>query len=246
MVVVLVVLFVKIKDLLIFCILLFTLWACGYITFKQLLLIYSLLVAGILLSIVNPIVSYFYSIPSDWIGSRPAMTLFKKISDEKLAKLGELEEPELQGAIASCISAVDIIAEYASKNPGLIKNNPALGEMCESINRVRDRAEVKSEQKRREAESYWEWVNNQRDRKGLSRGVPPQDEYSCPNGYSIRATENLDPSQEDKRGIYYFPGERLLVKVAWCFEDREDAEVEGFRRPKNRPPNYQPSTPHRK
>jgi hypothetical protein len=73
---------------------------------------------------------------------------------------------------------------------------------------------------------------------GLKFGVPPnEDKCSCPPGYAIRATENV--KDKNSRGIYYFPGERKDVQVAWCFKNKQEAEEENFRRPLKTPPKYQ-------
>ncbi len=94
------------------------------------------------------------------------------------------------------------------------------------------------ETERLRVESYWQYVEQEREKRGLTYGVPPLDSYSCPAQYPIRATDKT--KEPGVRGIYYLPDERRGVEVYWCFASPEEAEAESFRRPLKTPPKQQP------
>ncbi|BAU42031.1 hypothetical protein [Leptolyngbya sp. O-77] len=248
------------RDVLKICIVIFLLWLCGYITLKQLLLFYSILLAGIILSAIAPAISSIYSVPSEWIGLQPAMVLFNRFTHENLEELNSLGEMELERAIQVHNEAAEIIAKYLSDSPNLLRRYPEISEAFREVNvgsrkaqglysikkqqrRVQeeeDRQQRLREQARREEEkrTYWQYVHQERNKRGLRNGVPPVDNYRCPAQFPIRATANLNDS--DARGIYYYPDERAGVEVYWCFGNAEEAKADNFRRPYKKPPKQQP------
>ncbi|MGB3512003.1 MAG: hypothetical protein WBA93_22745 [Microcoleaceae cyanobacterium] len=228
---------------------LFLLWLCGYITLKQLIVIYLFLIGGIILYILAPIISLIYTIPERNIGLKPAMILFSKISNQNIEKLNSLKEEELKEAVAKFSSASEIIINNFSNSPEILEKYPEISEVFQDIDTSIKKAknlyeakkqcrEEREDQERRKKERYWQDVRKEREKRKLSRGVPPIDEYNCPNSHPIRAT-NID-RQGDFGGIYYFPDERRGVKVYWCFANAEEAKVEKFRRPLRTPPKQQP------
>jgi hypothetical protein len=248
------------RDTLKIWIVIFLLWLCGYITFKQLLLFYSIFLAGVILSAIAPAISSIYSVPSEWIGLQPAMVLFNKFTHENLEELNSLGEMELERAIQVHNEAAEIIAKYLSDSPNLLRHYPEISEAFREVNvgsrkaqelysikkqqrRVQEEEERQQklrDQARREEEerTYWQYVEQERSKRGLRNGVPPVDDYSCPQRFLIRATDKLN--EPNARGIYYYLNERVGVKVDWCFRSAEEAEDDNFRRPQRTPPKQQP------
>lgn len=248
-----------IRDISKITIVVFLLWACGYISLKQLILIYSVLLIGIILSVISPAISFIYKVPSDWIGPKPAMILFKKFAHDNLEQIESLDEYELENAIQSYVSAVKIINRHFSQSPDLLHQYPEISEIFQqanvSIKKFQELQEIKKQKreeqqesvrqqrlreeeiKKRQKESYWQNVLQERKKRGLNHGVPPVSLYSCPLEYPIRVTDNM--KEAGARGIYYLPHERKGVEVYWCFANPEEAEAERFRRPFKTPPKRQ-------
>jgi hypothetical protein len=84
-----------------------------------------------------------------------------------------------------------------------------------------------------------QYVQQERRKRNLNHGEPPQDNCNCRSKYPIRATTKLG-KKENARGIYYFADERVGVAVDWCFSSSEEAEADNFRRPERTPPKQQP------
>jgi hypothetical protein len=80
------------KEIFKVCIVAFLLCTCGYITVQQLLIFYLILFGGISLNVVAPAIS---SMPSEWLGLKPAMILFKKFADENIEAINSFEGDEL-------------------------------------------------------------------------------------------------------------------------------------------------------
>lgn len=242
------------------CIVVFLLWLCGYITLKQLLLFYLILLVGILLSTIAPAISSIYSVPSEWIGLKPAMVLFNRFTSENLEELNSLDEIELERAIQVHAEAAEIISKYLSGSSILLRRYPEVSEAFREVNigsrkaqelyniKIQQR-QVREEQGRQQRireqaqreeknKTYWQYVQEERSKRGLRNGVPPIDNYTCPTQFPIRATANLNDS--DVRGIYYYPDERAGVEVYWCFDNAEEAKEDNFRRPYKKPPKQQP------
>jgi hypothetical protein len=231
-----------IKDWFEFFLILAALCACGYIAWNQLIYLYLMLLLGGIAAGLAPIVSPLYSIPRDWIGIAPSLSELFEISRDKLGQIDYLEESELRNATAEFIKAKEIIARYAQKHPELINRYPEIREIYQVANvgqqkseeiytaRVRQR-QIAEEQQRQERHRWEQRVESERRRRGYRNGTPPVDECTCSSEYPIRATE--------ERRIYYMPGERIGMKVDWCFESDRHAEADGFRRPERQPPRFQ-------
>ena len=238
----------------------FLLWLCGYITLKQLLLFYSILLAGIILSAIAPAISSIYSVPPDQIGLKPAMVLFNRFTHENLEELNSSGEMELERAIQVHNEAAKIISEHLSGSPTLLRQYPEISESFREVNigirNAQERYSIKRKQRKyREKEKrrqrlrdkelreeeityYWQYVQQKRSDRGLRNGVPPADDCSCPRSFPIRATARLN--EPSARGIYYYLDERKGMKADWCFSSAEKAEEDGFRRPQTTPPKQQP------
>ncbi len=260
LVVVAVITFNALRDILKICLVVFLLWACGYISLKQLLLFYLVLIAGIILSAVAPAISSIYSVPSEWIGLKPAMILFNRFTHENLEEINSLEEDELEQAVQTYTAAAEIISKYLSNSPDLLRRHPKISEAFREVNigirnaqslhdvKRQQREEWEEEQrqqrlrdeerKRREEQTYSQYVQQEQKKRGLRYGVPPKDSYSCPAKFPIRATANIN--EPGARGIYYYADERMGVEVYWCFASPEQAKAENFRRPFKTPPKRQP------
>ena len=235
------------KEVLKICLVAFLLWTCGYITLKQLLLFYLILFGGILLNAIAPAIS---SIPSEWVGLKPAMILFNKFAHENLEVINSLEEDELAKAIRTRSQAAKIISNYLSTSPDLLQKYPEISEVFREVNfgisyaqqvyDVKKQQRLrKNEQKKRAEETYWQYVQQERRKLRLRNGVPPLDSESCPVQFPIRATTNLSKT-DSARGIYYYIDEIKGVEVYWCFASPKEAEADNFRRPKKTPPKQQP------
>ncbi len=247
-----VVVFLSIKALrnvLIICIVVLLLWLCGYITLKQLLIFYSILLGSTILSAIAPAISSVYSVPSEWIGLKPAMILFNKFTHENLEEINSLGEVELGKAIQKHNKAAEIFSKHLSNSPDLVEQYPEISEAFREINigtrKVRRLYDIKKRQrisweeeqrqkklrdnKRREKEERT--LQQERNNRGLKHGVPPVDNCRCPKQFPIRATA--------RHRIYYYPNEREGVEVYWCFGCSEEAESDNFRRPQRKPPEQQ-------
>jgi hypothetical protein len=212
------------------------------------------------LSAVAPAISSIYSVPSEWIGLKPAMILFNRFTHENRQNISLLEKKELEKVLKTYNEAAEIISKYLSNSPDLLRKYPEISEGFREVNsgiitaqrlhdiEINQRKEREEEQRqqrlreeereRREAATKEEYVQQERRKRRLRYGQPPTDSYSCPAQFPIRATANLDES--DSRGIYYYPDERAGVEVFWCFSSEEEAKAENFRRPHKTPPKYQP------
>lgn len=211
---------------------------------------------GMILSAVAPAISSIYSVPSEWIGLKPAMILFQKFTHENLDKINSLEENELEKAVQTYSEAADILSKHFSNSSDLVRKYPEIREgfrevsiaieKAKSLRKVKrqkrkEREEEQRQQRLRDEEQKRredQYVQQERSKRGLSYGVPPLDSCRCPAQFPIRATANLDDSSA--RGIYYYPGERAGVDVYWCFANPEEAQADNFRRPKKKPPKRQP------
>jgi len=216
---------------------------------------YVILIAGIILSAIAPAISSIYSIPSEWIGLKPAMILFNRFTHENLENMNSWEEHDLEKVVKKYKDAADIISQHLSNSSELLRKYPEIFEAFQEVNnnirsaeelqnvKRQEREEREKEEKqqrlrdkkrkRQEAETYRESVQQEREKRGLKYGVPPKDN-TCPPQYPIRATAKLHKS-DDARGIYYYEDERQGVKVYWCFASEEEAEADKFRRPYNTP-----------
>lgn len=228
------------KEILKICIVAFLLCTCGYITVQQLLIFYLILFGGISLNAVAPAIS---SIPSEWVGLKPAMILFNKFADENIAAINFLEADELEEALQKYNQAAAIITKYFSKPPDLLEQYPEISEFfCEAnleINHVQQVYNLKKKQIIQNEATYFQYVQQERIKRDLKYGVPPQDNFNCPPKYPIRSTTKLG-KKENARGIYYFADERVGVEVDWCFSSPEEAEADNFRRSRRTPPKQQP------
>lgn len=211
------------------------------------------------MSAVAPAISSIYSVPSEWIGLKPAMILFKNFKNEQLEKMYYLEENDLKKAVQTYKEVAEIMLKYLSDSPELLSKYPEISEVFREVNigigkaqrlyelEINQRKEREEEQRqqrlreeereRREAAIKEKDVQQERRKRGLRYGQPPINSYSCPAQFPIRATANLNES--DSRGIYYYPGERAGVEVYWCFSSEEEAKAENFRRPYKTPPKQQ-------
>lgn len=218
-----------------------------------------MLIVGIILSAIAPAISSIYSVPSEWIGLKPAMILFKKLTEEKLEEISYLEENELDKYVKTSNEASVIISNNLSDCPELLSKNREISEGFITVNigirkakrlydvKINQRKEQEEEEKqqrirekerkRREEATYEQYVQKEQRKRGLRYGVPPRDRYSCPAQFPIRATANLN--ETDSQGLYYFPGERTGVEVYWCFSNQEEAKADNFRRPYKTPPKRQ-------
>lgn len=228
------------KEILKICIVAFLLCTCGYITVQQLLIFYLVLFGGISLNAIAPAIS---SIPSEWVGLKPAMILFNKFADENIAAINFLEGDELDEALQKYNQAAKIITRHFAESPDLLEQHPEVYEFFREanfgINHVQQVYNLKKKQNLQKDAAYSQYVQQERLKRNLKYGEPPQDNCNCRSKYPIRATTNLD-KKENARGIYYFPNERKGVKVDWCFSSAEEAEADNFRRPEKTPPKYQP------
>jgi hypothetical protein len=231
-----------IKDWFEFFLILAAFCACGYIGWKQLIYLYLMLILGGVAAGLAPIVSPLYRIPEDWMGLAPSLDKLLEISQDKVGQLNHLEESELRNAREDFNRAKEIIARYAQKHPELINEYPEIGEIYKAANvgqqssqqiyqeRV-DQRQIDEERQRQERFRWEQCIESERRRRGYNNGAPPIGECQCPQEYPIRATE--------ERRIYYVRGERIGMKVDWCFESERHAETDGFRRPERQPPRYQ-------
>lgn len=191
---------------------------------------------------LSPLISPLYRIPGDGMGVAPSLDKLLDISQDKLGQLDYLEESELRNATEEFNRAKEIMARYAQQHPELINRYPEIGQIYRVANvgqqsseeiytaRVRQR-QIAEEQQRQERQRWEQRVDSERRRRGYRNGSPPVDECTCSSEYPIRATE--------ERRIYYMPGERIGMKVDWCFESDRHAEADGFRRPERQPPQFQ-------
>jgi hypothetical protein len=188
------------------------------------------------------------------------MILFNRFTHENLEEMSSLEEDELGKAVQTYQEAADIISRYLSDSPDMLRKYPEISEAFREVNigignaqrlhnvKRQRREEWEEEQrqqrlrdeerKRREEKTYWQYVQQEREKRGLSYGVPPVNNYSCPLIFPIRATDKT--KRLGQRGIYYFQNERIGVEVYWCFANPEEAEAERFFRPLKTPPRRQP------
>jgi hypothetical protein len=237
--------FKAVRDVSKICFVIFLLWICGYLTFKQLCFFYFVLIAGLILSALAPAISSIYSVPSEWIGLKPAMILFQKFTHENSEKASFLDEDELERAIRNHKLAAEIISEILSSSPDLLNKYPKISEIFREINLEintamklqnlkRQQREEREEKQRKESDDYRNNTLKEREKRNLSSGVPPINSYNCPKEFPIRATSNIN--EAGMRGIYYFPGERRGVEVYWCFANDKEAEKNKFRRPLRKPP----------
>ncbi len=231
-----------IRDIVIICIVFFLLWLCGYITLKQLLLLYFVLLIGIILSAVAPAISSIYSIPSEWIGLKPTMILFNRLTDENFENINFGGESELEKTVQTYHNAVEIISRYLSDSPDMLSQYPEISESFREIyigfREAQKLHTIKKQQREEKEEDERQYVQQERRRRRLKYGVPPQDNCTCPSQFPIRATANL--GELDARGIYYYEDERIGVEVYWCFASPEEAQADNFRRPLKKPPKQQP------
>ena len=247
------------RNVLIICIVVLLLWLCGYITLKQLLLFYSILLGSTILSAIAPAISSIYSVPSEWIGLKPAMILFNRFAHENLEEINSLGEVKLEKAIQIHNSAAEIISKYISNSPELLEQYPEISEAFRGINigtrkaqrlydiKKQQRVSWEEEQKQgklrdndrrgQEERTYWQYVQQERSKRKLQYGVPPIDDCTCPKQFPVRATANLN--EPNAKGIYYYPNEREGVDVYWCFKSSKEAESDNFRCPKKKPPKQQ-------
>lgn len=231
-----------IKDWFEFFLILAALCACGYIAWNQLIYLYLMLLLGGISAGLAPIVSPLYKIPLDLIGLAPSLSKLLEISQDKLAKIDHLKESELQRETEEFIKAQQIIAHYAQKHPEIINQYPEIGKICQVANVGKQRSEelyeerkdqrqIYEQQQRHERQQWEQRVETERRRRGYRYGSLPMNECTCSSECPIRATED--------RRIYYMPGERVGMKVDWCFESEQHALAEGFRRPERQPPQVQ-------
>ncbi|MFZ3072286.1 MAG: YHYH domain-containing protein [Thermodesulfobacteriota bacterium] len=66
--------------------------------------------------------------------------------------------------------------------------------------------------------------------KGLSKGIPPTDEWTCPETHPIKGNINIQAGTM----IYHLPGGAYYnrTKPEKCYATEEDAVAAGFRKPK--------------
>ncbi|MBE9067291.1 hypothetical protein IQ260_11560 [Leptolyngbya cf. ectocarpi LEGE 11479] len=199
-----------------FFLMLAVLCACGYLAWHKVIYIIFVLIFG---------------------GIAAAMIPLYKISQEKLEELEYLDEDELAEAIRVITKANQIITEYHFENPFLTSQ---LAQFSNSIqvecSTARSLYQEKRQKRERneffqqvERERFEDQLNEQRQRKGVLYGAPPDPETNqCPSGFPIRATENLPGNAY--RGIYYSPGEAdYESQASWCFDCAEHAEADGYR-----------------
>ena len=230
------------KEILKICIVAFLLCTCGYITVQQLLIFYLILFGGISLNVVAPTIS---SIPSEWVGLKPAMILFNNFANENIAKINFLEGDELDEALQQVNQTAAVITRYFPKSPDLLEQHPEVYEFFRGvsfgINHVQQVYNLKKKQNLQKEEQR----KQERRKFGLSSGVSPIDSKNCPINFPVRATTEL-AKDDAARGIYYFENERVGVKVYWCFSSPEAAEADNFRYSKIRPPKKQPKLAKKK
>ncbi|WP_238987094.1 hypothetical protein [Lyngbya aestuarii] len=203
----------------------FLLCLCGYITPKQLLLIYLVLIVGIILSAIKPAISSIYTVPSDRTGLKPAMILFKKISQENLGKVeSSPDESEFNKLVETYKKASKIIADQFSDHPEMLEKYPEISAAFQMMNIGLEKVN-----------DYWQFVEQERKKRNLKNGVPPINSTNCPPKYPIRATDHMKNAEFN--GRYYFPDERRgLKEVYWCFASPQEAENDKFKRPDKKPP----------
>jgi hypothetical protein len=119
------------KEIFKVCIVAFLLCTCGYITVQQLLIFYLILFGGISLNVVAPAIS---SMPSEWLGLKPAMILFKKFADENIESINSFEGAELDRALQKYNQATAIITKYFSESPDLLEQHPEISEFFQAAN----------------------------------------------------------------------------------------------------------------
>lgn len=234
------------KEILKICIVAFLLCTCGYITVQQLLIFYLVLFGGLSLNVVAPAIS---SIPSEWVGLKPAMILFNNFANENIAEINFLEGNQLDKALQKANQAEAVITRHFPRPSDLLEQHPEVYEFFREvsfgINHVQQVSNLKKKQILQKEAAYSQYVQQERLKRNLKYGEPPQDNCNCRSKYPIRATTKLD-KKENARGIYYFPDERVGVEVDWCFASPEEAEADNFRYSRIRPPKKQPKLAKKK
>lgn len=126
------------------------------------------------------------------------------------------------------------IQEFLQENPDFATKLTNLGNVQQAIHQTHTEASTQYQHHKQQRENRENLLLEQRKKRRLNYGAPPNSDNTCPVGYPIRATENLtgrryknDPS----RGIYHQEGEPDYDSQAtWCFESVEHAEKDNFRR----------------
>jgi uncharacterized membrane protein len=202
---------------------------CGYLGWQQLIYIVFMLVFG---------------------GMAAATVPLYAISQEKLRELPSLNEVELERAMKAFREAEQIISDFSEQNPDISAKLDKITDVKRTVKRSQSESVTLRQQKKQVRENHEEeerqrrkqredWLQEKRSSKNLCYGAPPDPETNkCPQGYPIRATENLTGKKyqgEQSRGIYYEPGDPDYTSTAsWCFESIEKAIADGFRASRKR------------
>ncbi|MDB9314497.1 hypothetical protein PN462_15400 [Spirulina sp. CS-785/01] len=147
------------------------------------------------------------------------------ISLQKIEELENVPSSQLGKSIQQLNTVKNILNGYPE-----FRND-----LSELINDI-ENAKRYNEEKIR---GWWEWIIQCRAEKGVQFGCPPnKNDNFCPDGFPVRATENLKGKKyqnEPYRGIYYEPGDPdYKSEATWCFENIENAKKDRFRRSKKR------------
>lgn len=92
------------------------------------------MLVGIILSAIAPAISSIYSVPSEWVGLKPAMILFNRFTHENLEEVNSLGELELGKTVRVHSEAAGIIAQYLSSSQDLLMQHPEISEAYREVN----------------------------------------------------------------------------------------------------------------
>lgn len=109
----------------------------GHITVKQLLAIYFLLIVGLLalwLSSAFPNLN----IQSKWVGSEPAMILFKKSVSENVTNLNKLDRDDIKQLIDKNGELQSLINKIGQADPDILDRFPEMAQLCKAVDQFEE------------------------------------------------------------------------------------------------------------